>query len=176
MLVDNINLLVKAGNGGNGAATFLRNAQKFKGGPDGGNGGNGGSIYIQGSNNITDLRQFRYRKKITAEDGIPGRRKNLYGKNAPDKTIFVPLGTRITDLGNHIAYEITSSSDSILITRGGKGGRGNTEFKTSTNQSPQFAEEGTIGEKKELFWNSELLLKLDLSDFPIQERAACLRF
>ncbi|OGH15202.1 MAG: hypothetical protein A3H50_00670 [Candidatus Levybacteria bacterium RIFCSPLOWO2_02_FULL_37_10] len=139
MLVDNINLLVKAGNGGNGAATFLRNAQKFRGGPDGGNGGNGGSIYIQGSNNITDLRQFRYRKKITAENGIPGKHKNMYGKNAPDETIFVPLGTRITDVENHTFYGITNISDSILIAKGGKGGRGNTEFKTSTNQSPQFA-------------------------------------
>ncbi|MEK7502804.1 MAG: GTPase ObgE [Patescibacteria group bacterium] len=174
MLVDNINLLVKAGNGGNGAATFLRNAQKFKGGPDGGNGGNGGSIYIQGSNNITDLRQFRYRKKITAEDGIPGRRKNLYGKNAPDKTIFVPLGTRITDLGNHIAYEITSSSDSILITRGGKGGRGNTEFKTSTNQSPQFAEEGTIGEKKELFLELRIIAQIGLIGLPNSGKSSLL--
>lgn len=174
MLVDNINLLVKAGNGGNGAATFLRNAQKFKGGPDGGNGGNGGSIYIQGSNNITDLRQFRYRKKITAEDGIPGRRKNLYGKNAPDKTIFVPLGTRITDLGNHIAYEITSSSDSILIAKGGKGGRGNTEFKTSTNQSPQFAEEGTIGEKKELFLELRIIAQIGLIGLPNSGKSSLL--
>ncbi len=174
MLVDNINLLIKAGNGGDGAATFLRNAQKFKGGPDGGNGGNGGSIYIQGSNNITDLRQFRYRKKITAEDGIPGKRKNLYGKNAPDKTIFVPLGTRITDLGNHIVYEITSPSDSILITKGGKGGRGNTEFKTSTNQSPQFAEEGTIGEKKELFLELRIIAQIGLIGLPNSGKSSLL--
>ena len=115
MLIDNINLLVRAGNGGNGAATFLRNAQKFKGGPDGGNGGNGGSIYIQGSSNLNDLSQFQHQKKIIAENGIPGKHKNLYGKNAPDKTIFVPLGTRITDLKNNIVYEITNTSDSILI-------------------------------------------------------------
>ncbi len=174
MLVDNINLLVKAGNGGNGAATFLRNAQEFKGGPDGGNGGNGGSVYIQGSNNITDLRQFRYRKNITAEDGIPGRRKNLYGKNAPDKTIFVPLGTRITDVESHIVYEITNTSDSILIAKGGKGGRGNAEFKTSTNQSPQFAEEGTIGEKKELFLELRIIAQIGLIGLPNSGKSSLL--
>lgn len=174
MLVDNVNLLVKAGNGGNGAATFLSNARNFKGGPDGGNGGNGGSIYIQGSSNITDLRQFRYQKKITAEDGVSGRRKKLYGKNAPDKTIFVPLGTRITDLGNHIVYEITSPSDSILVAKGGKGGRGNTEFKTSTNQSPQFAEKGTIGENKELFLELRIIAQVGLIGLPNSGKSSLL--
>ena len=80
MLVDNISLQIKAGNGGNGAATFLKSRGR-KGGPDGGNGGNGGNIYFEGSTNINDLRQFRFQKKIIAEDGIPGKRKNLFGKN-----------------------------------------------------------------------------------------------
>ena len=174
MLVDNINLLVKAGNGGNGAATFLRNAQKFKGGPDGGNGGNGGSTYIQGSNNITDLRQFRHQKKIIAGDGIPGKHKNLYGKNAPDETIFVPLGTRITDVENHIAYEITNTSDYILIAKGGKGGRGNTEFKTSTNQSPQLAEEGTIGEERRLFLELRIIAQIGIIGLPNSGKSSLL--
>ncbi len=174
MLVDNVNVLVKAGSGGNGASTFLSNARKFKGGPDGGNGGNGGSIYIQGSNNITDLRQFRYQKKITADDGIPGKHKNLYGKNAPDETIFVPLGTRITDAESQIVYEITSISDSILIAHGGKGGRGNTEFKTSTNQSPQFAEKGTIGEEKELFLELRIIAQVGLIGLPNSGKSSLL--
>ncbi len=174
MLVDNVNLLVKAGNGGNGAATFLSNARNFKGGPDGGNGGNGGSIYIQGSNNIADLSQFRYQKKITAEDGIQGKRKNLYGKNAPDKTIFVPRGTKITDLRSNTVYEITNHSDSILIAKGGKGGKGNNEFKTSTNQSPRFAEKGTIGERKELFLELRIIAQIGLIGLPNSGKSSLL--
>src|SRR3989344_5466351 len=78
MLVDNINLIVKAGNGGDGAATFLRSEGKAKGGPDGGNGGNGGNIYFQGSTNINDLREFRYKKRIEAQKGTPGKEKKLF--------------------------------------------------------------------------------------------------
>lgn len=174
MLVDNVNLLVKAGNGGNGAATFLSNARNFKGGPDGGNGGNGGSIYIKGSNNIADLSQFRYQKKITAEDGVPGKRKNLYGKNAPDETIFVPLGTRITDLENNTIYEITNSDDSLLIAKGGKGGRGNMEFKSATNQSPRVAEKGTIGERKELFLELRIIAQVGLIGLPNSGKSSLL--
>src|SRR5258708_540 len=174
MLVDNVNLLVKAGNGGNGAATFLSNARNFKGGPDGGNGGNGGSIYIQGSNNIADLSQFRYQKKITAEDGVSGRRKNLYGKNAPDETIFVPLGTRITDLESHTSYEIVNITDSLLIAKGGKGGRGNMEFKSATNQSPRVAEKGTVGERKELFLELRLIAQVGLIGLPNSGKSSLL--
>lgn len=174
MLVDNVNLLVKAGNGGNGAATFLSNARNFKGGPDGGNGGNGGSIYIKGSNNIADLSQFRYQKKITAEDGVPGKRKNLYGKNAPDETIFVPLGTRITDLENNTVYEITNSDDSLLIAKGGTGGRGNMEFKSATNQSPRVAEKGTIGERKELFLELRIIAQVGLIGLPNSGKSSLL--
>lgn len=174
MLVDNVNLLVKAGNGGNGASTFLSNARNFKGGPDGGNGGNGGSIYIQGSSNINDLYQFRYQKKITAEDGIPGKRKKLFGKNAPDKTILVPLGTRITDIRNSTVYEVTNSSDLFLIAKGGKGGRGNTEFKTSTNQSPRFGEKGTTGENKELFLELRIIAQIGLIGLPNSGKSSLL--
>lgn len=166
MLVDNVNLLVKAGNGGNGAATFLSNAREFKGGPDGGNGGNGGSIYIQGSNNITDLRQFRYQKKITAEDGIPGKRKNLYGKNAPHITIAVPLGTKITEIDSGKTYEITDITVPILAASGGKGGRGNVEFKSATNQTPRYAEKGTLGEEKKLLLELRLIADIGLIGLP----------
>ena len=125
MLVDNINLIIKAGNGGDGAATFLRNEMTAKGGPDGGNGGNGGSIYFQGSTNINDLREFRFKKKIIAEDGIPGKHKKLFGKNAPHLTVYLPLGTRITEISSGNVVEIADTATSVLIAKGGKGGRGN---------------------------------------------------
>ena len=166
MLVDNVNLYIKAGNGGNGAATLLRNSQTAKGGPDGGNGGNGGNIYFQGSNNINDLRQFRFQKKIIAEDGISGKGRKLFGKNAPHLTIYVPIGTRIADTDSSNVYEITDTTTLILLAQGGKGGRGNNEFKSSTNQAPLYAEKGTLGEEKKLFLELKLIADIGLIGLP----------
>src|SRR5579872_6652732 len=118
MLVDSISLTVKAGDGGNGAATFLRNGQTSKGGPDGGNGGNGGNIYFIGSTNITDLREFRYKKKIIAEDGVSGKKYKLFGKNASHTTIELPIGTQIVDSQTGKFYEIVNTTTPILIARG----------------------------------------------------------
>lgn len=166
MLVDNINLYIKAGNGGDGAATFLRNSLTAKGGPDGGNGGNGGSIYFQGSTNVNDLRQFRFQKKITAEDGVSGKHKKLFGKNASHLTISIPVGTRITDITSGKAIEVTDTVTPILLAKGGKGGRGNDEFKSATNQTPTFAEKGTLGEEKKLLLELRLIADVGLIGLP----------
>jgi len=166
MLVDNVTLHIKAGDGGNGAATFLRNGQTAKGGPDGGNGGNGGHVYFQGSNNINDLRQFRFEKKIRAADGIKGKRQKLFGKNADHLTIFVPLGTQITDTTSGRIVEITDTTTPVLLARGGKGGRGNTEFKSATNQAPMYAEKGTLGEEKDLLLELKLIADIGLIGLP----------
>lgn len=166
MLVDNVILTIKAGNGGNGSASLLHNSQKFKGGPDGGNGGNGGNIYFQGSNNINDLREFRFKKKITAVDGVAGGKNKLFGKNAPHATIFVPLGTKITEIGLEKNYEITDTTTPILAAAGGKGGRGNAEFKSATNQTPRFAENGTLGEEKKLLLELRLIADIGLIGLP----------
>lgn len=166
MLVDNINLIIKAGNGGDGVATFLRNEMTAKGGPDGGNGGNGGNIYFQGSTNINDLREFRYKKKILAEDGVPGKHKKLFGKNAPHLTIFLPLGTRVTDMDSGKVIEIINTTSPILFAKGGKGGRGNTEFKSATNQAPRYAEKGTLGEEKKLLLELRLIADIGLIGVP----------
>ncbi len=166
MLVDNIGLIIKAGNGGNGAATFLRNEMTAKGGPDGGNGGNGGNIYFQGSTNINDLREFRYKKRITAEDGVPGKHKKLFGKNAEHVTIRLPLGTRATDTASGKIIEIIDTTTTILIARGGKGGRGNVEFKSATNQTPRYAENGGIGEEKKLFLELRMIADVGLIGLP----------
>lgn len=165
MLVDNVTLTIKAGNGGDGAATFLRNGLTAKGGPDGGNGGNGGNIYFQGSNNINDLREFRYKKKITAPDGIPGKNQKLFGKNAPHMTIYVPLGTKITE-GSGRVIEIKDVSAPVLVGQGGIGGRGNTEFKSATDQAPMYAEKGTIGQEKTLFLELRLIADIGLIGLP----------
>src|SRR5258708_14385477 len=157
MLVDNVTLLVKAGNGGNGSSSLLHNGLTFKGGPDGGNGGNGGNIYFQGSTNITDLREFRFKKKIVAQDGIAGGRQKLFGKNAPHVTILVPLGTSVTDTKLERTYEITDTRRLLLVAKGGKGGRGNAEFKSATNQTPEYAEYGKSGEAKKLLLELRLI-------------------
>jgi GTP-binding protein len=166
MLVDNVTLLVKAGNGGNGSASLLHNGLTFKGGPDGGNGGNGGNIYIQGSTNITDLREFRFKKKIIAEDGIAGGRQKLFGKNAPHLTIHVPLGTSVTDIDSGKVYEIIDTKRSLLIASGGSGGRGNNEFKSATNQTPTYAEYGKAGQEKKLFLELKLIAEIGLIGLP----------
>lgn len=166
MLVDNVSLYIKAGDGGNGALSFLRNGLTSKGGPDGGDGGNGGSIYFQGSHNITDLREFRFKKKIIAVDGIPGKKKKLFGKNAPDVTVFVPIGTQITDTITNKIYEITDTNTKVLLAVGGKGGRGNDRFKSATNQTPMFAEKGTLGEIKDLLLELRLIADIGLIGLP----------
>ncbi len=162
MLIDNVTLQIKAGNGGDGKVSFFRN----RGGPDGGNGGNGGDLYFQGADNLNDLRLFRFKKKIDGIDGIAGKNQNLFGKNAPNTTIFVPLGTRITDVATGNVYEITDTTTFILLARGGKGGRGNSEFKTSTNQAPHYAEKGTKGEEKKLLLELRLIAEIGLIGLP----------
>lgn len=165
MLVDSVTLIIKAGNGGNGKASFKRNAQTAKGGPDGGNGGNGGNIFVQGSNNINDLAEFRFKKKILAQDGISGGRNNLYGKNAEHTTFYVPYSTQITDVDSGETWEILDNT-SVLLARGGKGGRGNNEFKSATNQTPRYAEKGMQGETKKLFLELRLIADIGLVGLP----------
>lgn len=166
MLVDNVTLTIKAGNGGNGAATFLRNGLTAKGGPDGGNGGNGGNVYFQGSHNLNDLHQFRFKKKLKAEDGTPGKNRKLFGKNADNLIIYVPVGTHITDTQTGRVYEIRNDHTPVLFARGGKGGRGNTEFKTAINQAPNYAESGTPGEEKTLQLELKMIADIGLIGLP----------
>jgi|SRR6185369_7148996 len=166
MLVDNVTLQIKAGNGGNGKSSFLRNGLTAKGGPDGGNGGNGGNIYMQGSVNIRDLKEFRFKKKLSSEDGIAGKNQKMHGKNAEHLTIFVPIGTHVTDTATGKIYTIEDSESKYLIAMGGLGGRGNTEFKSSTNQSPTTAEPGTLGEEKTLHLELKLIADIGLIGLP----------
>ncbi len=109
MLIDNVTLVVKAGNGGNGAATFLRNAMTAHGGPDGGNGGNGGDVLFQGSTNLNDLRDFQYKKSVRGGNGGDGTKHNGFGRNAEHIIVYVPLGTMITDLDTKKSIETNSA-------------------------------------------------------------------
>jgi len=166
MLVDEVTITIKAGNGGNGAVSFKRTAQTAKGGPDGGNGGNGGYIFFQGSYNSHDLHEFRFKKQVIAENGIPGKRSNLFGKNAPNIIVQVPVGTQIREISTGKIYEIDNDSSTYLLAQGGKGGRGNYEFRTATNQTPTYAEKGELGEEKTLVLDLKLIAEIGIIGLP----------
>lgn len=174
MLTDEVTILVKGGMGGNGAVSFKRNAQTAKGGPDGGNGGNGGNVYFQGINDVTALSVFNYKKKITAEDGVKGRKQNLYGRNGKDTIVFLPIGTFVTDLTANENFEIINTQDKILVARGGKGGRGNNEFKSAIEQTPYYAEKGLPGEEKKLLLVLKLIADVGLIGLPNSGKSSLL--
>jgi GTP-binding protein len=174
MLIDEATITVKAGNGGKGAATFKRNAQTAKGGPDGGNGGNGGSVFAQGINDIMALMEFRYKKSVRGEDGVSGGKQNLYGRNGKDLIVRFPVGTFITDQNSKEVIEISDTTTKILLAQGGKGGRGNNEFKTATNQTPYYAEKGTPGENKRFFLELKLIADVGLIGLPNSGKSSLL--
>jgi GTP-binding protein len=166
MLVDEVVIRVNAGTGGNGAVSFKRNAQTAKGGPDGGNGGNGGNVYFQGINDITALSEFSYKKSVKAEDGVKGGKQNLFGRNGKDLIVKLPLGSVITNLKTKEVLEIKNETSKILIAMGGKGGKGNNEFKTATDQAPYYAEKGGIGDEKHLKIELKLIADIGLIGLP----------
>ena len=166
MLVDDITITIKAGKGGNGSSVLRRNAQTSKGGPDGGNGGNGGNAYFVGTNDISALAQFRFKKSLKAEDGVNGGRQNLYGRNGEDLYIKVPIGTRITDNKAKWVYEIEDTVTPFLAANGGHGGRGNNEFKSATNQTPRYAEQGNMGDERVLHLELRLIADIGLIGLP----------
>lgn len=166
MLVDNVTLVVKAGDGGNGAATFRRDAMTSRGGPDGGNGGNGGDVLFQGSTNVNDLRFFRFKKKIVGENGGHGTKHNGFGKNGEHVVVFVPLGTRITNVDTGENIEIESVTTPVRVARGGTGGFGNVKFKSATNQTPKERELGGKGERKNILLELRIIANIGLIGLP----------
>lgn len=166
MLIDTVTITIKAGKGGDGKVSFRHLPKNYKGGPDGGNGGNGGNVYLQGIDDILGLRNFQFRKEVKAEDGIPGGKKNLFGKNGKDLIVKLPIGTLVTNNENGDQFEIVSEEDKILVAKGGKGGRGNNEFKTPTDQAPHYAEKGTPGEVKELHLELKLIADVGFVGLP----------
>ncbi len=175
MLVDTVTISVKAGNGGNGSVHFRRNAQTARGGPDGGNGGNGGNVYFQGIDDILGLQEFRFKKSLTAENGIKGGRQNLFGRNGKDLVVKIPLGTLVTNTNTHEQFEITETNKKILVAKGGIGGRGNNEFKTATDQAPHYAEKGTVGEEKELHLELRIIADIGFIGLPNAGKSSLLQ-
>lgn len=165
--IDEARITVKAGDGGNGVISFRREKFIPKGGPDGGNGGNGGSVIIQADRQLNTLLDYRYRPMYKAQKGEHGRSKNQYGKYGEGIILKVPCGTIVKDaVTQETLWDLTNDGEQAEVAHGGKGGRGNSEFATSTNQAPRTAEEGTKGEERELLLELKLLADVGLVGFP----------
>ena len=146
MFYDETKVYLKAGDGGDGCMSFLRQKYMPSGGPNGGNGGRGGDIYIQADENVADLRAFHFKRHWKAKNGEPGRGSDQNGKMGESCYLKLPLGTEIRVEGNDdILYELLKHGEEIKLLEGGKGGRGNATFKSSVNQTPRQTTEGKIG-------------------------------
>lgn len=157
MFVDQVTLQLSAGKGGDGVIGWRREKYIPKGGPAGGDGGHGGSIILEADPQIHSLESYRNRRIIKAQNGQPGGGNNRTGKNGMDLVLKVPMGTLVKDpITKEILYDLTEKGQTWKICAGGKGGKGNSRFKTSTNQAPFICTPGTSGEELEV----ELELKL----------------
>lgn len=167
MFIDSAKIEVKAGNGGDGAVSFRREKYVPKGGPNGGNGGRGGSIFFVASNNVSTLADFRFTRTIRAKDGEHGGIKNMFGAAAEDVYINVPVGTLVYLEPEHILIaDFKEVGETKLIAKGGRGGRGNYAFKSSTNRVPKIAENGVPGEKFTLTLELKLLADVGFVGLP----------
>lgn len=167
MFIDYAEIEVKAGDGGNGAVAFRREKYVPKGGPSGGNGGNGGSVYLIADENLSTLLDFRYKRKYIAGKGQPGGSSLKDGKNGDDVIIKVPVGTIVKDAETgKILFDLTQNGHKVLIAKGGKGGKGNSNFATPTRRTPRFAEPGKPGEEKRIILELKLIADVGLVGFP----------
>lgn len=165
MLIDEVHIIIKGGDGGNGIVHFYNDAFRPKGGPDGGNGGHGGSVYFEGVSDISKLNQFRHAKVYAAQQGEAGDRNNCTGKGGDDLVIQVPVGT-VALYDNGSSIEITEVGQKVLMAKGGSGGRGNYFFRSSTNQTPQQRELGFKCTPKKVFLQLKLIAQIGLIGLP----------
>ena len=167
MLIDRCVIEVRSGKGGDGAISFLQDKTTQWGGPDGGNGGKGGSIYFVATANLNTLFTFRHSRTIIASDGEKGLKKNMYGKDAKDIEVLVPLGTVVyEEASGRLLADLSTPDERVLIAKGGRGGRGNAAFKSSRRRIPRVAENGHPGERKRLILELKMLADAALVGFP----------
>ncbi len=165
--VDYVTITVRSGHGGPGSVAFRREKFEPKGGPAGGDGGEGGSVVLVGDENLYTLLDLRYNRHHFASSGMPGEGGNRKGKDGEDIVLRVPPGTvaRDSDTAEIIA-EVNNPGDRVLLVRGGRGGRGNSFFKSSTNQAPRHAQPGEEGEERNVTLELRLLADVGLVGFP----------
>jgi len=172
--VDEALILVRSGKGGNGCASLRREANVPKGGPDGGDGGKGGDVIFRGSNRLMSLYDFRLHRHYFARNGESGMGRDRYGKAAEDLYVDLPVGTLIYEVTEHddgntsekLIADLVNDGTEIVICGGGKGGRGNLHFKSSTNRTPRVAESGFPGEEKRIRLELKILADVGLLGLP----------
>jgi GTP-binding protein len=167
MFTDQLKLSLFAGKGGDGIVSFRREKYIPKGGPTGGDGGNGGSIILEVDNNLFSLENLRHKRTIKALNGQNGGINKKRGKKGKDLILKIPPGTLVKDVKTKkILFDISKNSKPIQICRGGKGGKGNFNFKTPTNQAPNKCKMGTLGETKEIELELKLIADVGFVGFP----------
>ncbi len=167
MFVDEARIFVKAGDGGNGVCSFRREKYVPRGGPDGGDGGDGGNVVLVATSRLRTLLDLRYQQHYQAQHGGHGEGSNRHGRTAPDVLIMVPVGTAVKDdLTGEVLADLTTEGQTYVAARGGKGGRGNARFATSTNRVPTRKETGKPGEQRWLQLELKLLADVGLVGLP----------
>ncbi len=172
--VDEATITVRSGKGGNGCASLRREANRPKGGPDGGDGGKGGDVIMRASNRLLTLYDFRLRRLYEARNGQPGMGRDKYGKAADDLYIDLPVGTLVYEVTEDdegerhekLLTDLVEDGVEFIICKGGEGGRGNIHFKSSTNRTPRYAEEGKSGEERLLRLELKVLADVGLLGLP----------
>ena len=167
MFIDRVKIHIKGGNGGNGCVSFYRAKYITNGGPDGGDGGRGGDIIFVGDSGMNTLMDFRYKRKFKAESGEDGGKLNCSGKSGKNTYIKVPIGTVIKEAETgKVMADITKVGEEKIIIKGGKGGKGNQHFATSTRQAPRYAERGGIAKEYDVILELKLIADVGLIGFP----------
>lgn len=166
MFCDHARIVIRSGKGGDGHVSFRREKYVPDGGPDGGDGGKGGDvIFVIDSSNNT-LRDYRFKRKFSAEDGEEGKKRNQHGKNGKDLILKVPEGTVIYDKNKKVIIDMSGNNKSFTILKGGIGGKGNQHYKTSTMQAPKYAKPGGDAKEIEVFLELKVIADVGLIGFP----------
>ena len=167
MFLDRVKIIIKAGNGGNGSTSFLRNAMTAKGGPDGGEGGKGGDVIFKATQSLNTLYDFRFHKKFVAENGENGAKRLQSGANGKDVIIKVPCGTVIIDAQtDKIIADLYEDNLEFVALKGGKGGHGNAYYKSSIKQAPHYSQTGEITSPHEVILELKTIADVGLVGFP----------
>lgn len=174
--IDEAVITVESGRGGAGCVSFRRERFIPRGGPDGGDGGDGGSIVLRASSQQRTLYQFRHRQHFKAHNGMPGQGKQKAGKSGRDIVIEIPLGTLVSDAETGaLIRDFTTPGETLVLARGGRGGRGNARFKTSTNRTPRFAQPGEPGRRLKIRLELKLLADVGLVGLPNAGKSTLIR-